>query len=184
MALPKEVKRWAYYSFANHSYQVVYLSFLLPVFFSTVLAGKYSLGIWGTINGFSTVFGVILALMIGRYSDAHSKLQAFKWSIIASAMGMTSIALATKYFSSHFVIFLFLTNAIFIWSLSLFDSILPHISNSKNVYEYGGVFLGFCFICGGMSLVFSVIFPKFYMQYFPFVFFSVARFYIIFFFFF
>src|SRR5258708_6811148 len=93
---------------------------------------------------------------------------------------MTSIALATKYFSSHFVIFLFLTNAIFIWSLSLFDSILPHISNSKNVYEYGGFSWGFGYIGGVMSLILALILQKFTSQYSLLVFLSVPVFYLIF----
>jgi UMF1 family MFS transporter len=182
MDLPTNVKRWAFYSFANHSYQVVYITFLLPVFFSTVLAGKgFSLQTWGAINGISTIFGVGIALFMGRYSDKNSKkLSSFKHSIILSLMGMVAIALSTKLFPSYFPIFLFLTNAVFIWSISLFDSILPYISTKETVYEYGGFSWGFGYLGGIMSLLLAIFLQKITGDYSLTVFLSVPIFYIIF----
>src|ERR1035437_1168170 len=103
MALPDKVKRWAFYNFANHSYQVGYVAFLLPVFFSTLLLAKgFSLGAWGIANGVSTVIGVTIAVVVGKYSDRHEKLAAFRWSVVLTFLGMLAVACVSAIASSAF----------------------------------------------------------------------------------
>jgi len=182
MKFPKSILRWAYYDFANSAYLLIYPSFLLPVFFSTVLLNHgYSLGAWGFANAIATIMGVFLAILIGKFSDKTSKFQAFKWSIIISFFGMVAISLAIKYALNYVYVIYILTDAVFILSLSLSDSILPHVSNKENAYEYSGFAWGFGYVGGILALIIAIILQKITGDdYSPLVFLSTAIFYIIF----
>ena len=180
--LPKSVKRWSFYNFANHSYQLVYVAFLLPVFFAEVLIVKgYSLTAWGVANGISTAIGVIIAVIIGRYSDRRdNKLRVFQWSIALSFSGMLALSFSAPYFPSLFYLIFIATNAVFIWSVSLSDSILPHVSDSKTAYAYGGFAWGFGYIGGVVSLVLAIALQFLTGSYSLWVFISVPVFYLLF----
>lgn len=180
--LPKSIWRWAFYDFANSSYILVYAALLLPIFFSTMFPENgHSLGAWGLANAIATAIGVFISILIGRYSDQHSKFQAFKWSIIISFIGMIFIALAVKYWIPlvyHLYIF---TQSLFILSLSLSDSILPHVASKKDAYEYSGFAWGFGYLGGIAALIIAIILQKITgNEYHPFVFASTAIFYIVF----
>lgn len=180
-SLPKSVKRWSFYNFANHGYQTVYVAFLLPVFFSEILITKgYSLAAWGIANGVSTAIGVIAAVIIGRYSDQHDKLKTFRLSIALSFLGMLILSFSALYFPSLFYLFFIATNAIFIWSVSLSDSILPHISNNQTAYEYGGFAWGMGYAGGIASLIIAIALQYIAGNYSLLVFISVPIFYLIF----
>ncbi len=182
MKFPKSIIRWAYYDFANSAYFLIYPSFLLPAFFSSVLLNHgYSLSSWGFANALSTIIGVILAILIGRFSDKRSKFHAFKWSIILSFFGMAALSFAIKHDFNYVVFFYIFTNAVFILSLSLSDSVLPHVSTKENAYEYSGFAWGFGYIGGILALIIAIILQKLTGDdYSPIVFLSTAIFYIIF----
>jgi MFS-type transporter involved in bile tolerance (Atg22 family) len=78
------LKFWAYYDFANSSYVLIFQSFLLPVFFVTILQNNfgYSNFSWGLANGISTFLGVILAIFGGQYADKNERIKVFKSMII------------------------------------------------------------------------------------------------------
>lgn len=181
MSLTKNVRRWAFYGFANHSYQVVYVAFILPIFFSNFFV-RYSIGLsaWGVATGVSTVLGIILALFFGKYADKNNKHTVYAWSIFITAFSMYAMAVASMY-SILVLYFLFIiTNALFIWSLALYDSILPHVSDTSTVYEYGGFAWGFGYLGGIVSLILALIFQYFFGTYSFIVFLSVPVFYILF----
>ncbi|MFA6427258.1 MAG: MFS transporter [Candidatus Magasanikbacteria bacterium] len=181
MSLPKNVWRWSFYDFANSSYVLIFQAFLLPAFFSTVLFTKgYSLSAWGIANGISTAIGILLAIILGKYADKHSRLKIFKWVILTCFAGMATLSLFVGIFASGvFYLFIF-TNCLFIASLSLSDSILPYVSNKNNSYEYSGFAWGFGYLGGIASLVIAVILQKLFSEYSPIVFLSVAIFYLCF----
>ncbi|MDO8509989.1 MAG: MFS transporter [bacterium] len=182
MSLPKNIWRWAFYDFANSSYILVYAALLLPVFFFKMFPDTgHSLGIWGMANAVATVIGVILSIVIGRYSDRHSKFSAFKYSIIISFIGMMLIALAVEYWIGSLYYLYIFTQSFFILSLSLSDSILPHVTTNKNTYEYSGFAWGFGYLGGIAALVIAIVLQKIIgNEYHPLVFASTAIFYIIF----
>lgn len=182
MKFPKSILRWAYYDFANSAYFLIYPSFLLPVFFSTVLLTHgYSLGAWGFANAISTISGVVLAILVGKFSDKTSKFHTFKWSVIISFFGMVALSLSVKYALEYVYSLYILTNAVFILSLSLSDSVLPHVSTKENAYEYSGFAWGFGYVGGILALVIAIVLQKLTGDdYSPLVFLSTAIFYIIF----
>ncbi len=182
MAIPKTIWRWAFYDFANSAYLLMYPTVLLPVIFAMIFKDSgYSLGMWGIANAVSTLIGVFISLLIGKYSDRHSKFQAFKWSIIFSFIGMMTIALSVKYFAGALFYIYVVTHAFFILTLSLSDSILPHLAEKKDAYEYSGFAWGFGYLGGVASLVIAIVLQKVLAdEYHPLVFASTAIFYLIF----
>ena len=180
MSIPKSVWHWAFYDFANSGYLVVYSSFLLPVFFSLTFKDQGSLlGTWGIANAIATVIGASLAIIIGKYSDKHSRFQSFKWSIIISFLGMLAISMAVKYSGDLILYFYIFTQSVFILSLSLSDSILPHVSNKTDSFEYSGFSWGFGYIGGIVALIAAISLQKILGdEYHPIVFLSTAIFYI------
>jgi UMF1 family MFS transporter len=181
MPLPKAVKRWAFYPFADHSYLVVFAAFLLPVLFSTTLLKQgYHLSDWGIVNGVSTVLGVAIAIVAGRYSDRHSKLKAFALSIFLSFLGMLAISFSVHHWTRGVYWFYIATNAFMIWSIALSDSILPHLSTDKTSYEYGGYSWGFGYVGGIASLIVAIILQRLTGEYSLWVFLSVPIFYLVF----
>lgn len=182
MAIPKSIWRWAFYDFANSSYLLIYPTMLLPVLFAMIFKDTgYSLGMWGIANAVATLFGVLMSILIGKYSDKHSKFQAFKWAIFISFAGMMAIALAVEYFiGALFYLYVF-TQAVFILTLSLSDSILPHVAAKKEAYEYSGFAWGFGYLGGVFALIIAIVLQKILGdEYHPLVFMSTAIFYIIF----
>ncbi len=180
MSLSTHVKRWAYYGFANHSYQVVYVAFILPIFFAGAFARyHFALSAWGFATGVSTILGVVLAIVLGNYADKTDKLRVYKISIILTCVGMCAMAFSTRLPLAMYILFI-ITNALFIWSLALYDSILPHVSDWSTVYEYGGFSWGFGYVGGIASLIIALILQYFTGAYSMWVFLSVPAFYIIF----
>lgn len=183
MSFPKSVWRWAFYDFANSSYTLTYAAFLLPVYFSTVLITKgYSLGAWGVANAIATVIGVGLSVFLGRYSDKHVRYKVFFWSVISSFVGMLALAWGVKY-AVNWVYWLFvITNAVYILSLSISDSVLPFLaSKSDETHEYSGFAWGFGYLGGIGALILVVLFQKITGdQFHPLVFASTAVFYLYF----
>lgn len=182
MAIPKSIWRWAFYDFANSGYLLIYPTMLLPVLFAAIFKDSgHSLGMWGIANAVSTLIGVFMAVLVGKYSDKHSKFSAFKWSIIVAFIGMMVIALSVKYFiAALFYIYIF-SNAVFILTLSLSDSILPHVAEKKDAYEYSGFAWGFGYLGGVAALIITLVLQKILAdEYHPLVFMSTAIFYLIF----
>ncbi len=179
MSLPKNVWRWAFYDFANSSYVLIFPAFLMPVYFSTVLfAHGYSLGSWGIANGVSTVIGVLLAIVLGKFADKGDRLKVLKFVTLACFAAIVALSVFIGIFvDAVFYTYIF-TNALFLACLSLSDSILPHVSDKKNSYEYSGFAWGFGYLGGIASLIVVVVLQKMFSEYSPVVFLSVAAFYL------
>jgi UMF1 family MFS transporter len=181
MSLPSAVKRWAFYDFANSSYVLIFQSFLLPVYFSTILVQHgYSLSTWGLANGISTFVGVLLSVVVGNYADKHNRIVAFKWTVAGSFLGMCVLSFAVKFFPGYVFHLYVLTNTLFIVTLSLSDSILPYLASEEEAFRYSGFAWGFGYLGGIASMIVVVILQRVSGDYSPLAFFSVAVFYIIF----
>lgn len=178
----KTTRSWAWYDFANSSYVLIFQSFLLPVFFSEVLQAQgVGLSSWGLVNGISTFLGVALALIVGDYSDRNERLRVLNRLIVLAFVGMSVLSWAITSAQS-FVPYLFiLTNAFFIASTSISDSILAFIADSKNsTIKASGFGWGFGYIGGIICLLIVLVVQKVFGDYSFLAFFSVAIFYAVF----
>jgi MFS transporter, UMF1 family len=180
-AIPKNIWGVAYYDFANSAYFLVYLSFLLPIYFSTVLLTKgYGLGAWGTANAVSTFLGVLLALIAGKYADRTNRLKIFRHLVYLSFIGMLAVSVSIGYFPASLYWLFIIANTFFVASLSVSDSMLPHVSDKTTSYTYGGFAWGFGYLGGIASLLIAVLLQKITGDYSFSVFASVAIFYLFF----
>lgn len=181
MNIKKVVRSWAFYDFANSSYVLAYGAFLLPAYFSAVLINfGYTLTAWGTVNAIATLLGLLLALFLGRASDKFGKYKFLKWTVALSALGMMFISFATSWFEILVVPFFIITQAIFIFSLSLSDSVLPHISQGLQSYRHSGFAWGMGYAGGILSLLVVLILQKQSSEFSLAVFLSVSVFYALF----
>lgn len=182
MKVSKTTSSWAFYDFANSSYVLIYQSFLLPVFFSTVLASQgVSLASWGLVNGVSTVLGVILAVLAGKYADKNERLHVLKKMIWLAFFGMAALSFSITDAKQYIPYIFIFTNAIFIATISISDSILTFISrNEKDTFGNSGFGWGFGYVGGIICLVMVLVLQKRIGEYAPGVFLSVAIFYIAF----
>ncbi len=153
---------------------------LILLMFWCIRVFFFSLGAWGTANAISTILGVWLSVLVGKYADLHNRLKIFRYSIFLSFVGMLLVSVSIGYFPSSVYWFFIFANAIFITSLSISDSILPHVSDKMTSYEYSGFAWGFGYIGGVVSLIIVVLLQKFTGDYSFSVFASVAIFYFVF----
>jgi MFS transporter, UMF1 family len=181
MSIPKPVWHWAFYDFANSSYVLIYQTYLLPIYFSAILiAHGFSLKAWGISNGISTVLGIILAIALGRYSDRHRRLDVFKVLMWLTFFGMLALTAAVAW-RENAVFYLFIvTNAFFIATISISDSMLPYLAPNEDAYEYSGFAWGLGYMGGVVSLLVVIVLQQLLPAYSPFLFLSVALFYILF----
>lgn len=180
MQLQDSLKRWAYYDFANSSYVLIYQAFLLPVYFAAVLVNQGYLGQWGLANGISTFIGVATAIFVGRYADRNSRLAVFQRGVYASFIGMVAVSLAVKYYPAYVVYLYVVTNAVFIVTLSLSDSMLPHLAHGDETYEWSGRAWGWGYVGGIACFIVVVPLQRIAGEYSPIVFLWVALFYLVF----
>ena len=182
MSISKSVWHWAWYDFANSSYILVFGALLLPVYFAKVLIQQgYALSAWGTANALATIIGVCLAIIIGRYSDKTNKWRLFRGTVICAFLGMILLSFAVKFLPAAVYWLFVLTQAIFILSLSLSDSMLPWLATKNESYAASGFAWGFGYLGGIASLLIVMALQKSLGdEYHPIVFLSTALFFIIF----
>jgi MFS transporter, UMF1 family len=176
------LKFWAYYDFANSSYVLIFQSFLLPVFFVTILQNNfgYSNFSWGLANGISTFLGVILAIFGGQYADKNERIKVFKSLIIYTFLSIVVFSFSIAY-APAFCFYLFiLSNTFFIATIAMSDSLLKFVSNDNNLNEYSGFAWGWGYIGGILCLIIVMALQKFTGEFSLPVFLSVALFYFIF----
>lgn len=176
------LRSWAFYDFSNSSYVLIFQSFLLPVFFSTMLQGElgFSKFSWGLANGLSTLFGLILAVLGGTYSDKTERLKVFKWFILLTFLFIAIFSFSVNSFIGLSFYLYIICNSFFITTISLSDSLLKFISPQNKINEYSGFAWGWGYI-GGILCLLVVMFVQSYTSEFSvFTFLSVALFYLFF----
>lgn len=158
MSLPKAVKAWAWYDFANSGYILVFSSFLLPAYFASVLLHYgYPLTTWGLANGLSTALGIILSIIGGKFADSRGKLNVLRATIFLTFIGMAALSFATSMAPTAVFTLFIVTQAFFIFTLSLSDSVLPHLSRTTQAFRYSGFAWGVGYIGGIVSLLIVMV---------------------------
>ncbi len=178
----KLLRSWAFYDFSNSSYVLIFQSFLLPVFFATVLQNELSFSklSWGVANGISTFWGLILAMLGGTYSDKSERLKVFKLFILLTFLFITFFSLSINSFTGLSFYLYILCNAFFITSISLSDSLLKFISTQNNVNEYSGFAWGWGYIGGIICLLIVMLVQAYTSEFSRHSFLTVAIFYFVF----
>lgn len=177
----KLIKSWAFYDFANSGYVLIFQSFLVPLFFSQVLlANGISKLTWGFANGFSTLLGVLLAIIVGRFADIKDRLRLFKYFIFVAFIFMLLFSFSVEHFTELSLPIFIITNSIFITTIAISDSLLTFLANNNNRNEYSGTAWGFGYLGGIICLIVVMQLQNLTSQFSQYVFAFVALFYYVF----
>ncbi len=177
----KNIKHWAFYDFANSSYVLIFQSFLIPLLFSKLLIDQgYDKLSWGLANGLSTLLGVILSIIIGRFADIKDRLNTFKYIVFITFVFIMLFSISISCFPKITFHLFIITNSLFITSIALSDSLLAFLSADKTKNEYSGSAWGFGYLGGIICLIFVMGLQKVTSEFSPFVFAFVGVFYLIF----
>lgn len=178
----KLLKSWAYYDFANSSYVLIFQSFLLPVFFITILQNNYGYSnlSWGLANGISTFLGVILAIFGGQYADKNERIKVFRLLVTLTFLSIVVFSFSIAYVPVFSFYLFILCNTFFIATIAMSDSLLKFVSKESNLNEYSGFAWGWGYIGGIICLLIVMLLQKYTGEFSLPVFLSVALFYIVF----
>jgi len=155
----KLLMSWAFYDFSNSSYVLIFQSFLLPVYFATVLQDQYGLSkfSWGLANGVSTLLGLMLAFLGGTYSDKNERLKVFKIFVFITFIFIVLFSLSVSSFPLASYYLFIVANSFFIATIALSDSLLKFISPVDKLNEYSGFAWGWGYIGGIVCLIMVMI---------------------------
>lgn len=180
---PDPVRSWAYYDFANSSYVLIFQSYLLPVFFSNYIGvdQNATLQSWGMVNGISTLMGVVLAMLSGKYADKTSRLSMLTLLTYCSFFFMMALSLSVALENKLVPILYMLTNIFFLAAVSISDSSLRFLSGApKEVFQNSGRAWGFGYAGGILALIIVILLQKTFGEFSTIVFGFVSMFYILF----
>lgn len=131
----KQGLSWSLYDFANSSYAVMIMSFVFPIFYREVVAGKERGDFyWGVITSLSILLGALAAPIIGAMADEDGR----KKRKFISAVLIAIIATALLFFSGPSTLILsslifIAANLCFEIAQTLYDSFLGQIA-PKNLW--------------------------------------------------
>lgn len=152
----KEAISWAFYDFANSAYFLLIVSFVFPIFFREVIAGGGTNGDfwWGLATSISILLGGLASPIVGAIADHDSRRK--RKLMIFGVLSM--IGTAALYFTGPnmliFALALFiLTNLFFEIALTLYDSFLPRVSNSKTSGRISGLGWGLGYVGGIIAML-------------------------------
>ncbi len=151
----KQAISWALFDFANSSYSLLILTFVFPLFFKEVIAGKaYGDFYWGLIGSIAILASGLAAPVIGAIADHDAKRKnKFVFFTLISILGTAAL-----YFTGQNK--LLVASAIFITTqfcfqlaLSLYDSFLPHVASDKTMGRISGLGYGLGYIGGLIAML-------------------------------
>lgn len=151
----KKILGFSLYDFSNSAYILIFNSYLFPIFFKEEVFNNSHLGdyYWGLSISVSVLLAVIISPIIGRFADHNFRKAYLITAILITFIGVLCLSTVNPIYKSFFIACFILTNISYIVSLSLYDSILPHITTKENVslvssFAWGMGYLGgvICFL--------------------------------------
>jgi UMF1 family MFS transporter len=152
----KKVLGFSLYDFSNSAYILIFNAYLFPVFFKEEIfkhsqSGDYY---WGISVSASILIASIISPVIGHFADKNFRKNYLLISILAVFTGIFLLSVMNPLNNALFLGCFIFTNISYVVSLSLYDSILPHITTKENVsvvssFAWGMGYLGgiICFVC-------------------------------------
>ena len=144
------------YDFANSAYILIFNSYLFPLF----IKDKYSAQVqnidflWGLLLSISLVIALITSPFIGNWADNKNERRYFlAISVMITISGLLLLSFIPYeniyIYSTLFII----TNCVFTISLSLYDSLISHVSNHSERNKLSGLAWGFGYLGGVVCLI-------------------------------
>lgn len=162
----KTIIGYGLYDFANSAYVLIFNAYSFPIFFKEKVWGVENGDfIWGISLSISVILAMLISPIVGLYSDNRNRSTSLRVNVVISLIGMIFLALFPVINKLLYSAFFVITNAVFIVSLSLYDSILPHISNEKDRSTVSGFSWGVGYAGGIICLIFVLLVQKAFPDY-------------------
>lgn len=173
---------YGFYDFANSAYWVVLQNYLLPIYFSTVLIHHWlTLGSRWLANGISTILGIVIGIIAWKIGGkTGNRIKPFMF-LIGLAFLFSLILWYAIYASpvSVFRVYM-IANWFYIWSLSVYNSLLTHLVDKKEAHEFSGFSWWFGYIWWAIWIWATILLQNILWDYSPFIFIFISLFYLIF----
>lgn len=171
-------RAYASFDFGNSAYLIVVQNFVLPLYFSTILIDHwFTLASWGWVNAISTAIGIIGWVIFWYLGDKTNKLLIFAISMIVSCLTTLAIAYYILYDPSMIYWMYMMSNASFIISLSIYNSLLTDYVPGDQRHAFSGFAWGIGYLWGIIWLIVTLVVQNYFWQFDPLIFIVVAVFY-------
>ena len=157
VARPRDTLVWGLFETANHSFTLLIITLLFPIYFRDVVVGDPDAGKsqWGIIYGISSAVIVLLSPIVGAIADARGLKRPL---LAVTAAGCILATGALAFVGPGHIIataLLFIVgNVCFVLGENLIASFLPQLSTSRNLGRISA--LGWAMGYGGGVIVLSI----------------------------
>lgn len=151
---PKDTFVWGLFETANHSFTLLIITLLFPIYFREVVVGDAAQGKsqWGIIYGISSAIIVLLSPIVGAIADARGiKRQLLAVTAIGCILATGGLVFVHRGHVFETAVLFVIGNVCFVLGENLIASFLPQLSNSSNVGRISA--LGWAMGYGGGVIV-------------------------------
>jgi len=155
----RSIYSWALYDWANSAYATTVMAGFFPLIFKSYYSANTSVTLstaqLGFANSISSFIIILLAPLLGAIADKASLKKRFLFTFAYLSILMSLALSFVDQGNWQLAAFIYiLANIGFMGSNTLYDALLPSVSNEKNVDFISG--LGFAFGYLGGGILFSI----------------------------
>lgn len=146
---------FATYDFSNSAYILVFNTFLFPIFFrETLFHGSADADFWWGV-ALSCAIGISLLLspFIGNRADSLGRKRLLRYTVFVTATGSLLLAVVPLTSPLLYTLLFIVTDAAYIVSITLYDSMLSHVSSDENRASVSGFAWGLGYMGGVINLL-------------------------------
>lgn len=175
---------WGLYDFANSGYFLVYVILTFPLFLSSTLMAndRWFETKWGVAQGTAILLAIFFGLIFGKAFDRVGIEKVVGKSLIAA--GLASLALPfliAFHVSGNILLIAFaFVHALYLFSLTIYDSSLKHVATGVESVEVSGWAWGWGYVGGITCMGFMALGNIFWDEYSPYSFFVASGFFLVF----
>ena len=155
------VRAWCLYDWANSAFATVILGAVFPIFYmdlvtSTGLSANTATSYWGYTTALAMLLVAIIGPVLGTISDIRGGKKRFL--LMFASMGSLASMLFVVIGSGNFMLasgLFIIGNIGFAGSIIFYDSLLPSITNEKNLDRVSALGYAIGYIGGGLLLAAS-----------------------------
>jgi len=130
----KGILGFALYDFANSAYILIFNAFLFPIFLREhVFRGDPKSDFyWGLSLSISIVIALLLSPFVGYIADRISRKLLMSCIVAGVSGGILTLSLGDSSAPFYYLGVFVFTNSLYVISLTLYDSYLPHVGRSQD----------------------------------------------------
>lgn len=165
--IPKEIFGFALYDFSNSAYILIFNAYLFPLFLKEkVVSDSNNVDlVWSVALTISLITALLVTPIISKRADFSNRKRLLRIFISLTSIGLSCLTFLPYNTQSLFLAYFIFTNICFTISLSLYDSLLNHITEKENRNKVSGFAWGFGYLGGVICLLFVLGLTKVFPNY-------------------